>query len=492
MSPADDAQLKELLEPDALSISVEIAVHDASRFEWRVAVPLPADGRLEYSVETEFELPSNSVSTRSPWDQLQGFTRLEGPQLIASGPEAGATGGAIRQQVLALQQLLRRAREGVVRHCGLLVEPEREATMDERRSLLTWFDAAFRALTMARADVAQPKAGDSADVGRERELADEFISVRLIDFVAEAQATVDALLRPVAADVGPLRSLLESLDIRLHKALDAELEYRKSKGYPAADAASPESLERYVERGGRLKKHFESVLTLSRESYPVEERLHAWTTALGAVIAGACAFGLQLYLMNTSNTTRLSWSLIGIMVLMGGTYAMRERIKEIFRGWLTGRVYQFYAQRVVRCMSPADSGGSVVIIQAREWCHETMLTRPDPLNPESGESLRVTQVDHLHRGVIEPQPQLVKSGVRRVRQLFRYDLAPLFGRLQDPIKRIPVVDPESGRSKFIDAPRRYQMPVRVSVVCGGETRKTAAVLVLDKLGIVRLEPATAP
>lgn len=484
MPPIDDAQLKALLEPDASSISVEIRVHDASRFEWRAAVPLPAEGRLDYSVKTEFELPSNSVSTRSPWDQLQGFTRLEGPQLIAAG--AGATGGEIRRQVLAMQQLLRRAREGVVRHCGLVGDPERKATIDDRRFLLTWFDAAFKALSEARAHVARAQAGDPAEVGRERELADEFISVRLIDFVAEAQAGVDALLRPAAADVGPLRSLVDSLDIRLRKALDGELEYRKAKGYPAADAASPESLERYVERSGRLKKHFESALSLDRESFPVDDRLHVWTTAFAAVIAGAFAAALQTYLMNTSNTTRLSWSLVGIMVLMGGSYAMRERIKEGFRRWLTGRVYRFYAQRVVRCLAPGE-GKRDVLVQAREWCHETTRTRPDPLNPESGSSLRVTQVDHLHRGTIAPQPGLVDGGVRRVRQIFRYDLAPLFGRLQDPVKRIPVVDPESGRSKFIDAPRRYQMAVRVSVTCGSESAKTSAVLVLDKLGIVRLE-----
>lgn len=464
-------------------------MHDASRFEWRVVVPLPSDDRLEYSVETEFELPSNSVSTRSPWDQLQGFTRLEGPQLIAPSQGTDASSAAIRQQVLALQQLLRRAREGIVRHCGLLCEPDRKATMDERRFLITWFDAAFKALSTARAEIAQGQASDSAEVRRERELADEFVSIRLIDLVAEAQTSVDAMLRPVAAAGGPLKSLLDSLDIRLRKALDAELEYRKTRGYPTADVASPESLERYVERSGRLKKHFESLLSLNRESYPVEERIHAWTTTFAAIFAGACAAALQLYLMNTSNTTRLSWSLAGIMVLMGGSYAMRERIKETFRGWLTGRVYRFYAQRVVRCMSPDDVDENDVIIQAREWCHETTRTRPDSLNPESGASLRVTQVDHLHRGVIAPQPQLVKSGVRRVRQLFRYDLAPLFGRLQDPVKRIPVFDPESGRSKFVDAPRRYQMPIHVTVVCGSETAKVAAVLVLDKLGIVRIDQA---
>ncbi|MGB7791219.1 MAG: hypothetical protein WBL39_08390, partial [Terrimicrobiaceae bacterium] len=87
--------------------------------------------------------------------------------------------------------------------------------------------------------------------------------------------------------------------------------------------------------------------------------------------------------------------------------------------------------------------------------------RPDPLNPESGATLRVTLVSHVHRGAIAPQPQLAAAGVRYVRQLFRYDLTPLCTRLHDPIKSIPVLDAESGRAKFVGAPPRYQMPISV-------------------------------
>ena len=56
----------------------------------------------------------------------------------------------------------------------------------------------------------------------------------------------------------------------------------------------------------------------------------------------------------------------------------------------------------------------------------------------------------------------------------------------DSTKSIPVLDAESGRTKFVGAPRRYQMPIRVSATLE-ERRELNASLILDKDGIVRIE-----
>ena len=79
------------------------------------------------------------------------------------------------------------------------------------------------------------------------------------------------------------------------------------------------------------------------------------------------------------------------------------------------------------------------------------------------------------------------SGVRRVKHIFRYDLSPLFARLDDTVKKVPVLDAVTRRVCFIDAPRRYRVPVRLSVECGTESRVVQAVLVLHKKGLDRLE-----
>jgi hypothetical protein len=55
----------DLLAREERSLDVEIRVHDASRFEWRAAVPFPQHGRSEYVVDAEFEMPS-SAGSRKP------------------------------------------------------------------------------------------------------------------------------------------------------------------------------------------------------------------------------------------------------------------------------------------------------------------------------------------------------------------------------------------------------------------------------------------
>jgi hypothetical protein len=174
------------------SIVIELEAHDASRFEWRVAIPLPTHQHLSYSVQAEFELPSTSVLSPSPWNQLQGFTRLEEPQLPGESGEQSETVHVLRQQTLVLQQMLERARQGVLRHCRLVCEKPGEETAVE--SLVTWLNTAFRALAKARARAVASKVDDSSQIVRERELADEFVSVRLIEFVAEAEATTQETL----------------------------------------------------------------------------------------------------------------------------------------------------------------------------------------------------------------------------------------------------------------------------------------------------------
>jgi hypothetical protein len=72
------------------------------------------------------------------------------------------------------------------------------------------------------------------------------------------------------------------------------------------------------------------VLALDREAYPVDERLHIWFTCLAALIGGACAFALQTYLVKWSSGGTVGWGLVGLTVLMGATYAMRDRTKEAF------------------------------------------------------------------------------------------------------------------------------------------------------------------
>jgi hypothetical protein len=466
---------------------VRLGIRDASRFEWSVSLPLPAQGHLTYEVACRFELPWTG-SRFSPWDQLQGVTRLEGLSTI--GTSEDTTIDALRQRALALVAMLQRTREGFARHCRALATGEVHGDLLAHEFLTVWLDAALTALAEARAGVSRASSSDSPEISRERALADEFVSVRLLDWLADAQCVTDATVRGIPSPSPEVVVALSAVNERLTRALDAELSYRTSRGFLRADPDSPPMLERYVERSGRLKKHFQELLVLDREVHHINERVQQWLTSAAALFAGALYFVMQLVLSRFPGTWSHSLGAgLTLLALLGGlAYAIRDRLKELGRAWLTGKVYRYHAQRVVRSRVSGDRLSTRdVVVEAREWCNETSIRRPDPLNPESGAVLRLTLVEHLHHGRVMAQAALTSSGVRRVKQVFRYDLSPLFPNLQDVVKSVPVVDPETHRARFVDAPRRYQIPVRIALKMAGDEEERAAMLVIDKHGIVRLD-----
>jgi hypothetical protein len=115
----------------------------------------------------------------------------------------------------------------------------------------------------------------------------------------------------------------------------------------------------------------------------------------------------------------------------------------------------------------------------------------DPLNPEAGESLTTTRVAYEHHGVLLANAVLRESGATRVRHVFRYDLSPLFARLHNEGKHVPVVGPDS-HVRFVDAPRRYDVPVKVRVRYDDQSHEEKAVIVLDKRGLRRIDRNVGP
>jgi hypothetical protein len=463
------------------AVEVQVSIHDSSRFQWQLVLPIPRSGRVHYQVEAEFEIPSNALSGRSPWDLMQGFTRVDGD----TGTSAlDGSLNALRQKAVSLARMLERARQGFVRHAQEAIAHAGEESHDAHRDLMIWLDAALRSVSASRAQLAVASPGDSTELSRERSLADEFISVRWLEFLAESQQLLKTALDDQASIGEELRKSLEFADERLTAALETELAYRQAHRFVSADPSFPDTLEKYVERAGRLKQRFAEVLALDREVYPLDDRVQQWVATFSALVAGMLFFGAQLVLRHWSIGSQLG-SGLAVLVLLGGfAYALRDRLKDIGSAWISGKVYRFHAQRIVLCRLSSKKD---VVVRAREWCNESTTGRPDPLNPESGASRRVTVVHHLHRGKLIANSDIIASGAVRIRHLFRYDLSPLFPRLHDPVKRVPVLDPATRRASFVDAPRRYQLPIHVRATMLDSRTEVQANLIVDKLGIQRLE-----
>lgn len=466
---------------------VRVAVHDASRVEWSLSLPLPDDKPVAYSLGVSIEIPNNTFVRHSPWDQMQAFTRLDGPAITAASDVV--TIDHLRRGALAMASQLARAADGFSRHCRLAASLFATAPHSELEDALTiWIEAAVRIAQEARERLARPAEGDADELVRERRLVDEYISVRLFEMLAGAERALSGVMQSKTPHAARLAPVVADVEARLAGALSEELAYREAQGFVNAEPTDPTALEHYLDRASRLKKHFQEVLFLEPESYQVAERAYHWVAAFFAVIASTWAFAWQIALMNQANAaTTLSSGVITLALVAGIVYATKDRIKEIGRNWMTHRVHRVWgAQRVTRYRAPERRlGDRDVVVTARESFEQSSRELADTLNPHCSARRTVTVLSYEHKGEVVPNKELMASGVRRVKHVFRYDLSPLFARLDDAMKPVPVLDGK--RVRFIDAPRCYRVPISVVVECGGQKQTEHSVLVLHKRGLERLE-----
>lgn len=472
-----------------LAGQVRVAVHDASRIEWNLTVPLPQDGELDYALRVDIQIPQNTFVRHVPWDQMQAFTRLDGPAASATGD--AVTIDALRRGALAMASQLARASDGFARHCRLAGSLFATAPHSELEDALTiWIEASLRISEEARERLTRAVPSDRCELARERALVDEYVSVRLLEALAGAERALSGIVTSKSANSDRLALVVASVEGRLAEVLAAELTYREQRGFIHADPTSPAALERYLERSSRLKKHFQEVLFLEQETFHVAERAYHWIAGFVAVVASTWAFAWQIALANKANSAEtLSSGIITLALIAGLVYAAKDRIKEIGRNWMTTRVHRVYgAQRITRYRAPARRiPGRDVIVTARESFDQSVAQLPDPLNPESGATVPVTVLSYEHKGSVVPNAQLLASGVRRVKHVFRYDLSPMFARMDDAMKPVPVLDDASRRVRFIDAPRCYRVPIRVQFSTNGHVYEECSTLVLHKRGLERLD-----
>lgn len=471
-------------------VDVRLDVHDASRLEWSVSIPLPEDGIAPYGIEVELEIPANVFARHLPWDQLQSWTRLDA---AADPPHAGQAPSvdALRRGALAYAHRIARGSEGFARHCRLAGAPWATALAAGPlvEGLGQWLAFAAATLHEGRSRLAEAASREAVEITRERRLVDEYLSVRFLELLASAERSLAALRESRNPRVLEALPRLDEVEALIGQMLEHEIGYRDACGWLCPAPSVPVSLESYLERASRLKKHFQELLFLEPERYEVAERLHNYVAAAAALAASTWAFACQILLMKRSSaTTTVSSGLLLLAVVAGAVYAVKDRIKEIARQWISGNVHRFYAQRVARWRAPARRlPRRDVVVRARESFDTSVVRRADPLSPDSGATMPATLVRYSHRGRVHASPELAASGVRRVKHIFRYDLSPLFARLDDPVKQVPFLDAATHRVRFSDAPRCYRVAVRLKVTAPGSHHDDRATLVLHKRGLERLE-----
>ncbi len=467
-----------------------VEVHDASRVEWSVSFPIPESRAQSFAIEVRMKVPESAYVDHVPWKQLQHYLRLDGPELAGGGD--GCSIDELRRSVLATAQGLTRASDAFAKEARLASSLFATTKSSELEALLfASLESAERIVADGRERLTHGGKTEKEELLRERKLVDEYLSVRLLEMLGAAEKSLTVLSASRSPHLSELAPVIALVEARIAEALGRELEHRVVEGYVAADASRPKALERYLERTSRLKKHFQEVLFLDHETVHIVDRLTHISSAFVALVASTWAFAWQLLLLGrgVSIGARFGSGITTVALVAGLIYATKDRLKELGRNFLARKLSDVYdVQRLTKFRAPAKRlPGRDVIVSASECFKQSRETLPDPLNPEAGASVPFSVVVYKSRGKVHPQAQLLASGVRRVKHVFRYDLSPFFARLDDATKPVPVLCPETRKVRFVQAPRAYRLPFEVRVTCGTTTVVEETVLVVHKRGLDRVE-----
>jgi hypothetical protein len=463
--------------PPADPIRLWLGVHDLSRLEWTAGVPLPATGERRYQVEFSVDIPANTFSPHETWEHLQIFTRLQSP--AEEGPVEIERGDI---------EELRRGALGIAHRLKMLrnrVERGDAGGPDDLARLAAALDEIVLAATALVHEVRRQldTPGDVAlEIAQECRLADELISHHFIEMLAACQRGLD--LAPDASDLAPLRR-------RLGEALHDELQYRRERGWVTPRADDRDQLSAFLDRASRLKKHFQDVLFLEASSYFVDRRSRNWVGVVAAALAATV--WLSFTLLPIGQGTRAGIGLFTFAIAFAVAYAVKDRIKELTRLWITGRLTRLYGQRVVSLRLPARLDAARRIVCET---HETFDVDSDAVELEAAGALgrprRVVRLCFRMRAQLAAAPPLQALHIDSVKHIFRYDLSPIFARLDDAVKPVPVLTVAEGerRVRFCDAPREYRFAARVAYSAGAAGGAHDVVIVVTKRGIERIEPAS--
>jgi hypothetical protein len=471
---------------------LRLGVHDLSRIEWTAVLGLPEKGDRRYLVEFTVEIPANLYSPINMWDYVQQLTRLQSPEESGALRIERGDADELRRDVLGVAHRLKLLRERFERTAvgasSMLVEalhPSLEAnltrTVDEAAAVVQEVRSA-----LLREPTDPGSGGPPPTVRREWNLADEWISHQLLDFLAAAQRALDGLLAPRSKLQELEPEWTDRLSSRLAGALSEEVRHRKTEGFLNPRPDSPGELSAFVDRASHLKKHFQDVLFLDVKSAQVDYRVRTWTGIAAASLAAFFWLGFTLIPIGPGAKAGLGLTAFGLLFAMA--YALKDRMKELTRFWLSGQLTRLYGQRMVTLRLPRrDDQEPQAVLEAREKFDVGSVQVEDPLNIGMQAKRRVMQIKYQMRSMVHACPQLAKSGIHSLKHIFRWDLTPIFSRLDNAVKAVPVLDPETRRVRFVDAPKEYRLPVKLTCERDGRTVRTEAQLVVSKRGLERLE-----
>lgn len=320
----------------------------------------------------------------------------------------------------------------------------------------------------------------------------DYVSYLMVDYLAHFQQRIQKINTVH----------LVGLQKKLEQLAHVELELRKKIKLHVDPDAPREAKEEYLYRTGLLKKYFQRMLFIQVKSKPLAKRVFQ---PMAAVAAGLAAVWAGLFQQaQASNSLVHSFGLTPTWILTIGVivYIVKDRIKEVVRHYLLGRVervlpdYEKVLNYDVQGQESLELGRireSVRTLDAQQLPHDIYDARyfgdASTLEAELGEDI----VHYSKKILVNKKAAHITKSDWGLREVIRFSMSQYLQNMDDPFKEVSFID-DYGKLCRQEAHRVYyahmvfQFSYRGKDGADYKDIKTTK-LVLDKQGLVKVSPA---
>lgn len=495
---------------------VEWRIHDKTHLEFAIDYPFEEKStsycwEAFFFVPESFRLLETTYDKKQIYDDLLSYVRLAVPQLPFEALAEACESDADESLLMRLRNTVREAVDSsdgsavsrsTVRRLRVFACMVRASGLEAQRTMLTGVADAQRAEGAARIVSRLLSLSTRVSRGyrrliidaREWDLPSEVaVALRWVDedlslFLEAISATASVQIAERSSEVDDGWS-----DVAARLASDAvsEARYRKEHGYPSVghDDASPRDVEHIEFRRHVLKRFTSSVLWLRHEVRDGARWILQLLMALAAAVAMAFAVVATLYAIHMQEY--LHW----YVVLLVGSYAVKDRMKAVLQTVFTKWALKRFADRnwTIRDTERDETVGVVSeragfrdfkslpteVLAARRLTREHALeefARPEAV------------LWHEKAVVVEPRQQGTLPSPMMT-EIFRLNIDPWLAHTDDPNRTVTFADPDEAVVCSVTARRVYNINVVYRLRHANKQPAWNRIrVVVSRKGIERIDP----
>ena len=489
----------------------KIDVHDRLKFETKFDYPfVEGEKKSRYAVEAYFFIPAalqlnaHSYPIDDFYGDIKGYVRFKTPrmtleQLLSEAndlsplkrigeyvEELVVRGRDRREDVIYESKMLVAILRAALRDVTLLVRKlggagHKSGQQDAKRVLQRALENAEQVMDTFRRQLQRALSPVSPDEFRQSlNFIDEYLSLTVESFavlaydelerIPDCESSCDALLSLIVQERG----------------------HRKNRGYPSLPEPETDN-EQFIYRLSMLKKYVSNILFLEIARTSTRKKYETTFFAIGAGLA--MLFSTLVVFFAQSHLVRFSWALVVVFVC---SYMIKDRLKEYLRQTFDRFISDHFCDFETGIFDPNRNDHKLGSSRQKALYLPNSEIPPDVIRLRNRGRTELLVERELEEQVIRYQKQIVllpqeleeiHVRVRAVTDIIRFNVRHFLGNMDEPVKEVRILDPETHRPRVMPASKVYHLNVIFRFRKERDDRYTLKKLrvILDRNGIKRVE-----